>query len=198
MCSPRRGPRSSPGATITRVGRGRDRRVRQRLRRLHRRDSALIGDHGAHPARLRLRYGPPSASGTTPHHGPDAGRPLRPVSDRAGFNYFYGFIAGETSQYEPRLWRNTTPVEPEHADDYHLTEEPGARRHRLHPPRTGRSTRTSRSSSTSRPRASTAPHHVPAEWADKYSGQFDDGWETLREKTFAKQKELGWFHPRPS
>ena len=40
-----------------------------------------------------------------------------------GFNYFYGFIAGETSQYEPRLWRNTTPVEPEHADDYHLTED---------------------------------------------------------------------------
>jgi arylsulfatase len=38
-----------------------------------------------------------------------------------GFDYFYGFIAGETSQYEPRLFENTNPVEPEHSEDYHLT-----------------------------------------------------------------------------
>jgi arylsulfatase len=36
-----------------------------------------------------------------------------------------------------------------------------------------------------------APHHVPGEWADKYQGQFDDGWEAYREKAFARQKELG-------
>ena len=43
------------------------------------------------------------------------------------------------------------------------------------------------------PGAVHGPHHVPADWADKYRGQFDDGWEALREKTFKKQKELGWI-----
>ena len=41
------------------------------------------------------------------------------------------------------------------------------------------------------PGATHAPHHVPKEWADKYAGQFDDGWDALRERTFARQKELG-------
>jgi arylsulfatase A-like enzyme len=41
------------------------------------------------------------------------------------------------------------------------------------------------------PGATHAPHHVTPEWADKYKGAFDDGWDALRERTFAKQKELG-------
>ena len=41
------------------------------------------------------------------------------------------------------------------------------------------------------PGATHAPHHVPKEWADKYAGRFDDGWDALRERTFARQKELG-------
>ena len=41
------------------------------------------------------------------------------------------------------------------------------------------------------PGATHAPHHVPTEWSDKYKGQFDDGWDALREETFARQKELG-------
>ena len=41
------------------------------------------------------------------------------------------------------------------------------------------------------PGATHAPHHVPKEWADKYAGQFDDGWDAQRERTFARQKELG-------
>lgn len=41
------------------------------------------------------------------------------------------------------------------------------------------------------PGACHAPHHVPKEWADKYKGKFDDGWDKLREKTLARQKELG-------
>src|SRR5208282_2101141 len=36
-----------------------------------------------------------------------------------------------------------------------------------------------------------APHHVPKEWADKYKGKFDDGWDAYRDKVFARQKELG-------
>ena len=41
------------------------------------------------------------------------------------------------------------------------------------------------------PGAAHAPHHVPKEWADKYKGKFDDGWDKLRERTLARQKELG-------
>ena len=41
------------------------------------------------------------------------------------------------------------------------------------------------------PGATHAPHHVPSEWSDKYKGAFDDGWDALRERTFARQKELG-------
>ena len=48
------------------------------------------------------------------------------------------------------------------------------------------------------PGATHAPHHVPKEWADKYAGQFDDGWDALRERTFARQKELGVIPPTRS
>ena len=41
------------------------------------------------------------------------------------------------------------------------------------------------------PGATHAPHHVPAEWSAKYKGAFDQGWDALREETFARQKELG-------
>ena len=58
-------------------------------------------------------------------------------------------------------------------------------------PTPSRSTRTSRSILYFCPGATHAPHHVPKEWADKYKGKFDDGWDAYREKTFARQKELG-------
>ncbi len=110
-----------------------------------------------------------------------------------GFEYFYGFIGGETNQWYPALYEGTTPIE--------AREDPGAG---LSPDRrpdrprrsTGsaskrRSCRTSRSSPTSRRARRTRPHHVPKEWADKYKGKFDQGWDKLREETFARQKTLG-------
>ena len=62
-------------------------------------------------------------------------------------------------------------------------------------PTPSRSRPTSRSSSTSPPARMHAPHHVPKEWADKYKGKFDDGWDAYREKVFAQQKELGIIPP---
>src|SRR5256885_15370563 len=41
------------------------------------------------------------------------------------------------------------------------------------------------------PGATHAPHHVPKEWIAKYKGKFDQGWDKLREETFARQKKLG-------
>jgi arylsulfatase len=109
-----------------------------------------------------------------------------------GFDYFYGFLAGETSQYEPRLFENTNPIEPPHDPDYHLTEDMAEKAIQW--------IRTNRALQPEKPLfiyftpgAVHGPHHVFKEWADKYDGKFDEGWEALRNMTFEKQKELGWI-----
>ncbi|SFH60323.1 arylsulfatase [Albimonas pacifica] len=113
-----------------------------------------------------------------------------------GFEYFYGFLAGEASQYEPMLVRNTAYVETPHAsgggDAYHLSED-------LADDAIGW-LRTHKALAPDRPffmywasGASHGPHQVPQEWADKYAGRFDDGWDAYRERTFARAKEIGWI-----
>ena len=109
-----------------------------------------------------------------------------------GFERYYGFLAGDTSQYYPDLIHDNRQVEPPKTPEegYHLTSDLVDKAisfigdsKQLAPDKpfflylaTG---------------AMHAPHHVPKEWADKYKGQFDDGWSAYREKVFAKQKELG-------
>jgi arylsulfatase A-like enzyme len=113
-----------------------------------------------------------------------------------GFEYFYGFFGGETDQWYPTLREGITRVEPwgTPEEGYHLTPDLTDRaiawigqQKALAPDKpffmyfaTG---------------ATHAPHHVPKEWADKYKGGFDDGWDALRERTFARQKELGVIPP---
>ena len=109
-----------------------------------------------------------------------------------GFDYFYGFIAGETSQYEPVLFENTNPVEASHDPRYHLTEDLAEKAVQW--------IRTSKTLEPDKPflmyftpGAVHGPHHIFKEWADKYTGKFDEGWDALREMTFEKQKEMGWI-----
>jgi len=115
-----------------------------------------------------------------------------PTGEGMGFDYFYGFLAGETSQWEPRLVENFNVIEPPHDEKYHLSVDLAdqaigwLRKHRAYAP--------------DKPffmywasGASHGPHHINKEWADKYKGQFDDGWDALRERTFKRQKELGWI-----
>ncbi|MCU4155282.1 arylsulfatase [Carboxylicivirga sp. A043] len=113
-----------------------------------------------------------------------------------GFEYFYGFQGGETSQWEPQLFRNTLPVEPEKTPEegYHLTEDLTEdaiewiqRQKSLDPDRpyfvyfaTG---------------AAHAPLHVPQKWIDKFKGQFDEGWEAMREHTLERQIQMGIVPP---
>jgi arylsulfatase A-like enzyme len=113
-------------------------------------------------------------------------------SGGGGFETFYGFIGGENNQWDPALYDGTTPVEPPATaeEGYHLTED-----------LTDRAVGWMRQQKALMPDkpffvyfapgATHAPHHVPKEWADKYAGQFDDGWDVQRERTFARQKELG-------
>jgi arylsulfatase A-like enzyme len=109
-----------------------------------------------------------------------------------GFEHFYGFIAGETNQYYPALYDGTVPIEPEKTPEegYHLTEDMADRAITW--------IRQQKALMADKPffvyfapGATHAPHHVPPEWSAKYKGKFDQGWDQLREETFARQKELG-------
>ena len=109
-----------------------------------------------------------------------------------GFDYFYGFLAGETSQCEPRLVENTTPIEPPHDEKYHLTEDMAdkaitwLKKHRAFSPDKPFFMYWA-------PGGVHGPHQVFKEWTDKYKGKFDQGWDKLREEIFARQKQLGWI-----
>jgi arylsulfatase len=109
-----------------------------------------------------------------------------------GFEHFYGFIGGETNQWYPDLVEGTKPVEP------WGTPEQG---YHLMPDLTDKAIKWVHEEQALTPDrpfflyfapgATHAPHHVPAEWADRYKGKFDQGWDRLREETFARQKRLG-------
>jgi len=110
----------------------------------------------------------------------------------SGFEHFYGFIGGETNQYDPAIYQDTVPIEPDMkpGEEYHFTED-----------MTDKSidwVRQQKSLMPDKPffmywapGATHAPHHVPAEWSDKFAGRFDDGWDALRDETFARQKDIG-------
>ncbi|MBM7503390.1 arylsulfatase [Agromyces aurantiacus] len=109
-----------------------------------------------------------------------------------GMEHFYGFIGGETNQYYPSLYLGTTPVEPPRTPEegYHLTEDLAD--HAVDWLRAQHSLASDRPFFLYfAPGATHAPHHVPPGWAERYAGAFDDGWDALRERTFARQKELG-------
>ncbi len=113
-----------------------------------------------------------------------------------GFEHFYGFIGGEANQYYPALYSGTTPVEPSRSPEegYHLTED--LTDHAIAWIRQAHSLAPDKPFfAYFAPGATHAPHHVPAEWSDRYKGRFDDGWDALRERMFARQKELGVVPP---
>jgi arylsulfatase A-like enzyme len=109
-----------------------------------------------------------------------------------GFERYYGFLGGDTHQYYPELVYDNHSVEPEKTPEegYHLTEDLTDKAISF--------IADSKQVAPDKPffmyfcpGAGHAPHHVPKEWADQYKGQFDDGWDAYREKTFKRQKELG-------
>jgi len=109
-----------------------------------------------------------------------------------GFEYFYGFQGGEQSQWQPRLWRGTTPVEPwgTPKEGYHFTTDIANDAIKWLHQHDG-SVRDKPFFLYFATGATHAPHHVSQEWIDKYKGKFDQGWDKLREETFAREKALG-------
>ncbi|HEY4075548.1 MAG TPA: arylsulfatase [Rhizomicrobium sp.] len=109
-----------------------------------------------------------------------------------GFEYFYGFIGGEAHQWYPSLYEGTTPIEVKKTPEegYHLMADMTdkaigwiGQQKALIPDKPF--------FVYFAPGATHAPHHVPKEWADKYKGKFDGGWDKLRPEIFARQKKLG-------
>ena len=114
----------------------------------------------------------------------------------SGFEHFYGFIGGETNQYAPAIYQDTVPIEPDRTADegYHFTED--MTDHAIDWIKQQKALMPDKPFFVYfAPGATHAPHHVRPEWSDKYKGAFDDGWDALRERTFAKQKELGVIPP---
>ena len=108
-----------------------------------------------------------------------------------GFEYFYGFIGGDTSQWTPAITEGTKPIEPPHGSkDYFFDRDMADHaiswlqmQHAVAPQKpfvayyaTG---------------TAHAPHHAPKEWIDRFKGKFDQGWDKVREQTLARQIELG-------
>jgi arylsulfatase A-like enzyme len=108
-----------------------------------------------------------------------------------GFEYFYGFLGGDSDQWHPALYENTVPIEPYLGNPNYILDHDLADKaitwmqmqHALAPNKpwllyyaTG---------------TAHAPHQAPKEWIAKYKGQFDQGWDKVREETLARQKQLG-------
>ena len=109
---------------------------------------------------------------------------------RSGFEKFYGFIGGETNQWAPLIYDGITIVETPEDPKYHFTTD-----------MTNQAISWVRFQQALSPQkpffiyyapgATHAPHHVPKEWADKYKGKFDQGWDLLRQQTLDRQKKMG-------
>ena len=108
-----------------------------------------------------------------------------------GFQYFYGFMGGETDQWTPYLYQNTTPIFPWIGKkDYNLITDMADEAIKY---------MSSLNAAAPDqpffvyyvPGGTHSPHQPKAEWRDKFKGKFDMGWEKLREQIFANQKRLG-------
>ena len=107
-----------------------------------------------------------------------------------GFDKFYGFIGGETDQWYPLIYDGVIKVDPPKMKDYHFTVD-----------MTNQAINWVKAQQSMTPDkpffvyyatgAVHAPHHVPKEWADKYKGQFDKGWDQIRERDARAPEEAG-------
>lgn len=109
---------------------------------------------------------------------------------RSGFDKFYGFIGGEANQWAPTIYDGLNQVETPTTPNYHFLTD-----------MTDKAVQWVQYEKSLTPQkpffvyfapgATHAPHHAPKEWIDKYKGQFDQGWDKVREETLARQKDLG-------
>jgi arylsulfatase A-like enzyme len=112
-----------------------------------------------------------------------------------GFERFYGFLGGDSDQWHPALYDGTNPIEPYLGDpnyilDRDLADKAIAWMQMQHALAPNKPWLLYYASGTAH-----APHHAPKDWIAKYKGQFDQGWDKVREETLARQIKLGVVPP---
>ncbi|WP_118132973.1 arylsulfatase [Oceanicella sp. SM1341] len=126
----------------------------------------------------------------TPIYETSAAGPFDHWPNGLGFDYFYGFMAGDTNQLRPYLFENQTPIGTPTAADYYLSVDLADR--------TIDWLKTLEAIQPAKPwfaylapAATHAPHQAPRELIEKYAGKFAMGWDAYREQTFERQKAQG-------
>ena len=133
----------------------------------------------------------------TPNNVQGAAGPFDHWPKSFGFDHWWGFLSGAAGQYDPVLTQDDAIIgvpEGKDGEPYYFPDDMADKAIRwIHDVR---------AQDAEKPwfmyfstGCAHAPHHVPKDWADKFKGQFDDGWDALREKTLARQKELGIVPP---
>ncbi len=160
--------------------------------------SGIIPGSAGTFAEILREYGYMNAWFGKNHNVPDWETSLVGPFDRwsadLGFDYFYGFVGGDTDQFHPALVENKKRIEPpetnEDGSPYHFTTDIADKAIRM--------MRASKAVAPQRPffvyfatGATHAPHQVPEDWIAKFKGKFDSGWDAYREETFARQKKMG-------
>jgi Sulfatase len=108
-----------------------------------------------------------------------------------GFEYFYGFLAADTDQWAPTLVENTTPVQPPSHDPSYILDRDLADHainwlHQQHSLAPSKPFFLYYASGSTR-----SPNQAPADWIARFKGKFAQGWDKVREESFARQKALG-------
>ena len=160
--------------------------------------SGIIPDSAGTVAEILREYGYMNAWFGKNHNVPDwETSPVGPFdrwADQLGFDYFYGFVGGDTDQWHPALVENKKRIEApktnEDGSPYHFTTDI-----------TDQAIRTMRAAKAIAPQrpffvyfatgATHAPHQVPEDWIAKFKGKFDSGWDVYRQETFERQKKMG-------
>jgi arylsulfatase len=126
----------------------------------------------------------------TPPWETSAAGPFDRWANGLGFDYFYGFNAGDMNHWDPVLYENRNLVPRSKDPNYHLTVDLADKAIAW--------VRQATAISPSRPfflyvapGATHAPHQTSKEWIDKFKGEFDEGWDKYREHTLERQKKRG-------
>jgi arylsulfatase A-like enzyme len=126
----------------------------------------------------------------TPAWETSAAGPFDRWANGLGFDYFYGFNAGDMNHWNPILFENRNLVPASEDPNYHLTTDIADKAISW--------VRRAKSIAPDKPYflyvatgATHAPHHTPKEWIARFEGKFDGGWDKYREETLARQKKLG-------
>ena len=160
--------------------------------------SGVIPDDAASFAQILQAYGYATAWFGKNHNVPDWESSMAGPFDRwprgLGFDYFYGFVGGDTDQFHPALVENTTRIEPPETNadgsPYHLSTDLAD--HAISYIRQEQAVSPDKPFLVYlSPGATHAPHQAPQEWIDRFKGQFDMGWDQYRIDTFERQKKLG-------